>query len=145
MGNLKALFDILNDPVYCRYTDAGKYSVEEGGHLITLNPRELLEVGRSHPREQVMIAYFGETPTRVLYVGEDSLSMQRTLDDLRLPTSWSSNLGEKVFYLFRVHLRDINQGPVCSEQQVAEGKERQFELVLRRLIDIYRRSESGNF
>ena len=101
MGTLKNLFDKLNDSEYCRFTENGIYPTEEGNRIVELRPKELLEIGRTYPlREQVMIAYFGETPTRVLYFGESTNSMKKTLNDLRLPNSWPSNLGEKVFYLF---------------------------------------------
>lgn len=146
MGNLKNLFDKLNDSVYCRFTEDGIYPTKEEYHSVELTPKELLEVGRTYPRrEQVMIACFGETPTRILYFGEDANSMKRTLDDLRLPNSWPSNLGEKVFYLFKGHLRDIDSGPVSLEQQVVSGKEHQFELVLKKLIEVYRASEQNKF
>ena len=146
MGTLKNLFDNLNDSEYCRFTENGIYPTEEGNRIVELRPKELLEIGRTYPlREQVMIAYFGETPTRVLYFGESTNSMKKTLNDLRLPNSWPSNLGEKVFYLFGGHLEDINSGPVSLEQQVISGKEHQFGLVLEKLINRYRVSEQTRF
>jgi|TARA_Y100000310_G_scaffold213698_1_gene214646 hypothetical protein len=146
MGKLKNLFDGLNSSEYCRFTENGIYPTKEGNRIVELRPKELLEIGRTYPcKEHLMIAYFGETPTRVLYFGENANSMNKVVDDLRLPNSWPSNLGEKVFYLFRGHLEDINSGPVSLEQQVISGKEYQFGLVLNKLIDIYRASEQTEF
>lgn len=136
---------VFNNSEYCRFTENGTYPAKKGGCIVALSPKELLEVGRNYPsREQIMIAYFGELPTRVLYFGEDANSMRKTLDDLRLPNSWPSNLGEKVFYLFKGHLGGIT-GSVSLEQQVISGKEHQFGLVLKKLIDIYRASEQTRF
>lgn len=151
MPRLKQLFDRINDPKYSRYNLSGTYPTQIEGRIVVLKPQELLEVGRTYPsKEQVMIAYFGRAPTRVLYFGEDADSMNKTLNALRLPNSWPSNLGEKVFYLFRSHLRNIldrnnlintPSGPVSLEQQVISGKEHQLGFVLGRLIEIYRMSE----
>jgi len=142
MGVLKDLFDRLNDLEYCKYSKDGMYPVNEGERIIELRCKELLEVGRSYPtKEHVMVAYFGTAPTRILYFGENANSMKKTLDDLRLPNSWPSNLGEKVFYLFKCNLENANFGPISLEQQVVSGKEHQFELVLKKLINIYRTSE----
>ena len=84
MGILKNLFDKLNNSEYCRFTENGIYLTEESNRIVELRPKELLEVGRTYPnREQVMIAYFGETPTRVLYFGENTSTMWQTLRDLK--------------------------------------------------------------
>ncbi|MFA6088345.1 MAG: hypothetical protein WC755_00645 [Candidatus Woesearchaeota archaeon] len=147
MGNLWDLFNRLEKSEYCRYTKDGKYYIEEENKIITLKPQELLEIGRTYPsREQVMIAYFDDDlPTRVLYFGENANMMQKTLDKLKLPKSWPSNLGEKVFYLFKGHLEFINSGPVSLEQQVVSGIEHKFESIIKKLIDIYRTSEQKVF
>jgi hypothetical protein len=142
MGELKSLFDKLADLDYCRYSENGKYPVEDGDNVIELTPKELLEVGKSYPaKEHIMIAYFGDEPTRVLYAGQNVISMKKTISDLRIPNSWPSNIGEKVFYLFRSHLEAIHSGSICLEQKVISGKEHQFGLVLKKLVALYRKSE----
>ena len=139
MGTLKNLFDKLNDSEYCRFTENGIYPTEEGNRIVELRPKELLEIGRTYPlREQVMIAYFGETPTRVLYFGEDTSTMWQTLRDLKLPRH-SSNVGEIVFKHFRQHLEEyqVSTKPISLEQRIPSGKEFQFELITKKLIHVY--------
>jgi len=140
MRFLKNLFDKLNDSAYCRYNKEGVYPIKEGNHILELKPKELLEVGRTYPsREHVMIAYFGEKPTRVLYFGENAKSMKKTIERLRIP-SYPSNLGERIFHWFKGHLEaEIggNPGPISLEQQVVSDKEHQFELVLRKFLWVY--------
>jgi hypothetical protein len=144
MGKLKDLFDKLNDAEHCRYNDNGRYPVLEENKIINLKPIELLEVGRTYPsREHIIIACFGDNPTRVQYFGEDVALMKNTLKNLKLPNSWPSNLGEKVFYLFKGHLNDVASGSISLEQQVIPGKEHQFEMVLKKFTEIYKASESN--
>lgn len=143
MAGLNKLFESLNDKIYTRHSYDTIYSSAAEGRIIKLKPKEILEVGRTYPsREHLVIAYFGEDSTRVLYVGEDAGSMRKTVSDLKLPNYWPSNLGEKVFFLFAGHLRDISSGHVSLEQQVRPGKEDQFGFVLSKLIEIYRTSEN---
>ena len=60
MSKLKKVFVDLNDPVYTRFSSQdASYTVQRNGRIEILKPQELLEVGRTDPREHVMIAYFG--------------------------------------------------------------------------------------
>tara|TARA_Y100000310_G_C20380411_1_gene667827 strand:+ start:55 stop:549 length:495 start_codon:yes stop_codon:yes gene_type:complete len=139
MGKLKNLFDKLNSLEYCRFTENGIYPTEEGNHIVELRPKELLEIGRTYPcREHVMIAYFGETPTKVLYFGENASSMFQTLQNLKNPNH-SSNIGETVFKHFKYYLEEHqNQNtPISLEQKVPCGREHQFDLVLKKLNHVY--------
>ena len=139
MSKLKNLFDKLNSSEYCRFTENGIYPAEEGNRIVELRPKELLEIGRTYPwREHVMIAYFGETTTRVLYFGENASGMFQTLQNLKNPKH-SSNIGETVFKHFKYNLEaHRNQNTHASlEQKVHSGREHQFELVLKKLIHVY--------
>lgn len=136
---LKALFDKLNDHEFSRYTENGIYAIEED-NIIELKPKELLEIRRTYPcKENVMIAYFDEDVTRILYFGEDIKSMKKTLSDLRLP-SYPSNLGETVFKIIKQNLEkySLQNNSLALEQKVFSGLEHQFELVLKKFIHIYR-------
>ena len=144
MYPLQRIFERLNDSIYCRYTQNGDYPTKgEDGEINILYPRELLEVGRQYPREQVMLAYFGEEPTRVLYAGEDIVSMRKTVDDLRIPNRVPENLGEVVFYLFRGHLKKFPSGPISLEQLILPGKERHFEYLLKKLLAVYKAADDA--
>ena len=134
-GKLYGLFRKLNDPEYSRYSRDAIYNSIDGK---VLKPLELLEVVQTCPAiERVAVAYFEEGPTRVMYAGENADSMRETVDNLRLPTSWPSNIGEKVFYCFRDTLKGVS-GPVALEQEVVSGKVPRLELVLNKLIETYR-------
>lgn len=136
MATLKRLFDNLNAPEYCRYGTDRFYPTNVSGQVIKLLPLELLEVGRDDPREHIMIGYFVDEPTRILYFGEDASSMLETLKSLKLPKS-PSNLGEQVFNIFMQHLEGTDSDIISLEQAVIKGKEHQFKHVLRKLIHIY--------
>ena len=138
---LQRIFERLNDTEYCRYTQNGDYpTVGDNGEIVLLHPSELLEVGRQYPFEHLMLAYFGDQ-TRVLYSGEDTVSMRKTVDDLRIPNRLPENLGEVVFYLFRGHLKYLDSEPHSLEQAVVAGKEHHFEFLLKRLLAVYRRAD----
>ena len=142
MGDLKAIFDKLDNSEYCRFSEEGIYSIEEKNQVIELKPKELLEIGRTYPsREHVMIAYFGEDSTRVAYFGENQTEMLKTLQKLKIPKS-PSNLGEIVLKQFKQHLEDSesNQNPLSVELKVYSGNEHQFLTVIKKLIHVY----SGN-
>lgn len=145
MKTLKYLFNKLNDLEFCRYSEKGKYPVEKDEQIIMLSVDELLEIGQSFPyREHMLIANFEtENKLRILYCGENAFSMKKNIDNLKLPKSYPSNLGEKVFYIFRDYLEDINSGSISLEQQVASGKEHQLEFVLRKLIEIYKNNQKN--
>jgi len=145
MHKLKKVFNDLNNTTYCRYSTDRSYPTKINGKTVLLTPLELLEVVHDNPREHVMIAYFDKEPTRILYFGEDVNSMKKSLEDLKLPNSWPSNLGEKIFYRFRDHLDNIDSGPVSLEDKVVPGKEHQFELILRRLIEIYQTLDESHY
>ena len=99
---------------------------------------ELLELStNSSKMESVLIGTFNEEPTRVLYVGLDINSMKSTIDKLKLPNSWPSNIGEKVFYRYKEQLDNYASGSISIEQSVISGKEVKFEMVFKKLIDIY--------
>lgn len=142
MGNLKKLFDNIDDSEYCKFIYNGRYATKRENAIVELKSKELLEIRRFYPSvEGVIIAYINKTETRVLYFGEDAKSMKKTLNALSLPNSWPSNLGEKVFYLFRAHLEKITSGPISLEQQVASEKIYGFKQVIKRLINFYKTSE----
>jgi|GEM_PF-4493548 hypothetical protein len=138
MPKLTALYTDLGASPHCRYSTSVFYPVTHNGSLGYLLLDELLEIGRDFSREQVSIARSGDdSPLRVAYAGEDSFSMLETLAKLKLPSSWPSNLGEKVFYLFKRNLMRVPGGPVRLEQLVRPGSEEQLNFVLRRLLEIY--------
>jgi hypothetical protein len=142
MKNLKNLFDRLDNIAYCKFYENKIYHFEKNGHIKKLTSKEMLEIGSLYSnKEQVVIANFGELPTRISYFGENVRTMKKTLHNLKLPKSWSSNLGEKVFYLFNGHLEDIKTGPIYLEQKVISGKEHQFEMVFKKLIQYYQNSK----
>jgi len=138
MGKLKYLFDLLNDTEFCRYTEKGKYPVEVDGKIVELETQELLEIGISYPkREHLMIAYFGDAPTRVLYVVEDAYYARETIKKLRLP-SYSQNISEIIFKNFGEHLNKCKSGPVGMEMCFLPGREHHFRVILRKLLKVYR-------
>ncbi len=141
MGKLKDIYERLKT-AHCRYSRDKAYPTFEDGRPVELTPSEMLEVGRGLPREHLFVAYFGDSPTRIAYAGEDVNSMLKTIEELRLPSSWPSNLGEKIFFRFRTHLRKIESGPVHLEEQVVPGKEHQLEFVLRKLIRVYQKQDA---
>ena len=137
---LYRLFKELDDLEHCAYSRNGTYYDIDGN---ALKPIELLTVQRAQPvREFVAVAVLEEEWTRVLYTGENADSMKETVYKLRVPNSWPSNLGEKVFYLFRNELKYLcGPDPVTLEEEVIPGKERQFRLVLKKLTEVYRNSK----
>lgn len=145
MGALRNLADLLGESEYCVYSNTESYLSLEDNQIIRLKPKELIKVGMIIPvKEQVLISCFDDLPTRVVYVGEDVEHMRKTVEKLRLPRSWSTNLGEKVFCLFNGHLKYINSGPpVFLEYKVVSGKEHQFRVVLRKLIDMYKKEQES--
>jgi hypothetical protein len=105
--------------------------------LASIRIGEVLAIRRnSSPVEEVRITDFGDDPTRLQYMGEAD-SMRKTVQDLRIPNSWPSNLGEKVFYLFRDHLADMDPGPVMFEKEINPDRVLRLELVLKKLIGLY--------
>jgi len=149
MEPLRDLAEQLGTDDYCRYTKEGGYPLYQDGRFQRwLKSAELLEVGLRVPsRQQTMIATFDDQPTRILYFADDINVARRTMKELRLPHSWSTNLGEKVFYCFREELSHgldaVNSDPVAMETIVVPGKEGQFKQVLRKLMTIYRITEEN--
>lgn len=110
------------DSDYCDYFDCGNY--------------EALEIHTQN--EKLVVDYFGgEVLTQVRFSG-DVKRIKRTVDYLKIPTSWPSNLGEKVFYRFRQSLEDLDEGEVTIQQDLKPGKEHQLKNVLNRLVDYYK-------
>ena len=55
----------------------------------------MLVVGEAQPvGEFVVVALFEDESTRVMYTGDNAAYMKETVDNLRLPKFWPSNLGE---------------------------------------------------
>lgn len=141
--HLQGIFERLNDRIFCRYTRNGDYPIAgEDGEIILLHPLELLEVGKQYPKEHVMLAYFGDKPTRVRYFGEDTESMKETIKNMRLPRNWSDNLGERVFIGFRDTLEDMPQGYISLEQRIRTGKEVHFRHLFKKLIAVYKEHDA---
>lgn len=119
-----------------------RYYYNAGGHAGILPradsyPKELLEVGIDVPREHFIIANYGDDkPLSILFVGEDAASMMKTLQQLALPKSCPSNLGERVLFLFRSHLKGMS-GSVYLEQMVNPGNEHKLLRALARLAASY--------
>lgn len=136
-GSLAKVYQEISD-AHCRYSQNAICPVLQDGGVEYVVAKELLEIGRNEPsQEHLMIAYFGDRPTRVTYSGENPGSMSKTVARLKLPRGYPSNLGEKVFYLFRQQLADAKTGPILFEVQVTPGKEHQFSHVLRKLVAVY--------
>jgi len=137
MFSLERLSMEFCDSDFIRYTPNGYFpNFDEESCIRT---KELLELGRNYPRrEHLMIGTFEDGNTRVIYAGEDVRSMRETVEALKLPKSWPTNIGEKVFYLFRGELKKIETGSVCLEQEVTPGDEHQFRHVIKNLLNVYR-------
>jgi len=137
---LQKIHATLHNPEICRYSTHASYPVDNDGEILEKHVLELLELGITYPkREHVLIGYFGNSRTVITYAGEDAESMKKTMHSLRLPNSWPSSLGEKVFYLFRGHLKHMRSGPVSLQQDVIPGNEHQLEFVLQKLLQVYQR------
>ncbi len=134
---LKELFDKLKSPL-CAYSANEIYSTfDPDGNLVKIPALEILTVSKNFPREDVMVASFYDSPSKIAYVGENSKSMKDTVDRLRLP-SHSENLGEGIFCRFRGHLKRANPDlPTHFEQSFDSGCEKKLEFVLKKLICVY--------
>lgn len=121
------------------YLKDGEYITVERNKVLTLYPSELLKFSRQSPIECVIVACFNdEIPTRIIYAGENAISMKKTIESLRIPRFPPENLGELVFYIFRQEINGFNKEmPVSLEQLVKPGKEEQFFLVLKKLLHVY--------
>ncbi|MBI2136277.1 hypothetical protein HYU06_04340 [Candidatus Woesearchaeota archaeon] len=140
MWRLKNLADLLRSED-CRYTINASYPTIDNGATIAA---ELLELGRDKPREYVaLVVPQSQRHLLVIYAGDDPASMRETLGALKLPNSLPTNLGEKLFYIFRGHLGSINNSGVYLEQKVKIGKEEQFFMVLKKLADYYKAASSN--
>ena len=132
--NIKTLEQYL----FLNYSVNAEYLAQISGEVRILKAQELLEIGINQPRkERVIIASFKQEPLRVLYIGEDAASMEKTLQELKLPKSWPSNLGEKVFYVFKTCISENPEGPIGLELELVQGKEHQLKPVLEKLVEIY--------
>ncbi|MBI4016711.1 MAG: hypothetical protein HY363_03385 [Candidatus Aenigmarchaeota archaeon] len=137
MGALKEIFDKLNSP-YCRYSENKPFETAiPGGGLEKLASTESLEFLVKHPREYLLVLSFESEPTRIIYAGEDINAMRETVEKLRIPNSWPTNIGEKAFYLFRGELKTLDAGPAYFEVSFNHGKEQQLSFVLKKLLEIY--------
>lgn len=137
---LQRVFQHISFSPYVRYRTKALYPLTIEGQLVEVEAQELLEVGRDCgicPREHITLAYFGEQPTRLLYVGEDVCSMRETIDKLRLP-HWSDNVGDRVFSRIANDLHSCSEtGPNCFEYVINPGKEYHFRVVLKGVANIY--------
>lgn len=139
MYPLQRIFKSLNDSEYCSYTQNAQYPItQEDGNIAFIQARELLEMSNTSPREHVMLAYFGDAPTRVRYTGENTALMRKTIHDLRLPHRIPENLAEKVFYLFDGELKKFSSGPLSLEQLIVPGKEHHFSFFFKKLLTVYK-------
>ena len=135
MDRLKGLYDKLNEPNYCKYFANVSYNPTIGENSVAL---ELLQISRMSEEERILIGYFGdEFPIRISYCASDARFMRETMEKLRIPNSLPSNLGEKVFYIFKGYLYSVITGNVYFEVDILTGKEDQLESVLSKLIKIY--------
>ena len=67
----------------------------------------------------MLIAALSDANEIAFQWGENAESMRRTINSLRLPASYPSNKGEKVFYLFAEYLDGISDNnPVSFTQKV---------------------------
>jgi len=113
-----------------------------GGKVYILIADELLLIENDRsPREKVLIGRFPKDgKCRISYMGDSARSMWKTTEALRLPSSWPTNLGEQVFYIFRGHLEMQSRNrvePFLIEQRVVDGKKHQFLLVTMKLVHVY--------
>tara|TARA_Y100000034_G_C6889645_1_gene409059 strand:- start:777 stop:1400 length:624 start_codon:yes stop_codon:yes gene_type:complete len=145
-SQLKNLYDKLNDPNHCEYKTNSEFHIIENNQIKSIAALELLKVFRYSPRECICIGCFEDNlDTRINYSVDDVNSMKDTIQRLRLPNSWPSNLGEKVFYHFRSHLEGKKSDPIYLEQKVVNGKERGFLFVLKKIIDIYQTDDLKDY
>jgi hypothetical protein len=138
MEKLKPLFERLNGIEHCIYKKDAKYLSAEDGRIVELHAKEVIELSKENPYEFLLVAYFGDAPTRIMYMGYDALSMKETIRRLRIPRFPPENLGELVFYVFTQKIEDFNEEiPVSLEQLVKSGKEEQLFLILKKLLHVY--------
>ncbi|MCX8147228.1 MAG: hypothetical protein N3D84_02055 [Candidatus Woesearchaeota archaeon] len=137
---LKDIYTRLNkngeNNSYIRYSKNVKMPLSDIAAL------ETLEVGKSFPREHVLIAHYG-THLSVSYFGEDAASMRKTIERLKLPKRVPENLGERIFYLFGPYLENKDGPVLVANDHIIAGKEKGLELVLGKLIGIYKEDESN--
>lgn len=137
---LQRIFDYLDPSPCVSYSRNAPYPLTIDGKINEINARELLQIKKKYeesPAERVLLAYFDNQEPRLLYDGEDLISMQRTIDSLRLPR-WSDNVGERIFSRIRNDLKLASQtGAGCFEYPLNPGKEYHFRTVFKRLVAIY--------
>lgn len=127
MGKLQELYDRLGNQSVCS---------------IALEPaktgqKEVLTLKKSKtPEETITIQEVEEGILRITYEGKP-YDMQQTLRELRLPNSIPTNLGEKVFYIFRGILQNEKDPKTPLQQDIVAGKEHQLDFVLKKLIACY--------
>jgi len=108
----------------------------------------LFIIRKDSSAEHILIAALpGHSELLIRWLGKNANSMKKTVECLSLPSSFPSNLGEKVFYIFAGHLADIpDDEPVCFTQKVVAGKEKQLRLLIAKVLWVYEgRRVDGEF
>ena len=133
---LGELYQRLGTPGCASYSQGGTYTAiqEQDGRVVELFALETLKLNLSATglEQRVSIGRFHDT-TRISFTGSNATEMRRTIAALHLPTKWPDDVGEKVFYLFRGHLKGLS-GYVQVEQQIAPGNDTGLEFVLQQLV-----------
>ena len=67
--------------------------------------------------------------------------MEKNIENLRLP-SYSDNLGEIIFYLFKGKLEEYKgKGPIILEGELDKGKEKKLELILKKQVYVWEKEK----
>ncbi len=141
MNNHYPLKKIYNELNYdnCFYVQRVMFPSNIDDPTIEIEAKEILEITNKNEQyiERLIIGYFGDDSTHIMYTGENRQAMLETLKKLKLP-KMSSNVGETVLKIFRDNLEGNSEvgTPITLVQKIFEGKEHQLKYVLKKIIEV---------